>query len=47
MALWSIYVELNGYPLDVEVELDDEYETSEDVVGYVYDNLIVEVTKEA
>ena len=48
MATYSIYCEAYGYPLDCEVDLDDDL-TQEEAWDMVSDHILMtlEVTKEA
>lgn len=47
MAIWNVYIEFEGYPLSVDVELDDdEYETEDEVWEYINQNIMFEATKE-
>lgn len=48
MATWNIYIEFEGYPLTVDVELDDEdYTDPDEVYDYVLQNMMIEATKES
>ena len=47
MATWNVYIEFEGYPLYVDVVLDDdEYETEDEVWEYINQNIMWEATKE-
>jgi hypothetical protein len=48
MATWSVSVEFEGYTTgDVYVDLDDdEFQTEDEVIGYVLDNLMIYADKE-
>jgi hypothetical protein len=48
MATWNVYIEFEGYPLNVDIELDDEdYQTEDEVWDYINQNIMFEATKES
>ena len=47
MTDWEIYIEFEGYPMTVNISLDDEeFADSDEVVDYVMRNIMIDAYKE-
>ena len=45
MATWNVYIEYDGYSIDTQIDLPDEYDEQE-VYQTVLDDIMIDLTKE-